>query len=180
MALFKRKEQVDQQVPLEIQEYYQAEKKERAGVAWLLALGTLAVTLLLATGIFFGGRWVYRKAMDKAPQTATTSEAEQSEDTKEEEEKKEDTSSSDADSSANAPGTATTNSPSSPGTSTTPTTTTPATPTTPSTTSQVASSSQTNRDGLPSTGPGDVIAIFVIVSIAATLAHRTFYTHRNY
>ncbi|HTE21467.1 MAG TPA: hypothetical protein VK674_00310 [Candidatus Limnocylindria bacterium] len=59
MALFNRNNRTN--VPAEIQEYYQTERRERAGIAWLLALGTLVVTILLTAGIFFAGRWTYRK-----------------------------------------------------------------------------------------------------------------------
>ena len=54
----------DDSVPQEVQEYYQAERRERAGVAWLLAIVTLVVTLALAVALFFGGRWVYRALFD--------------------------------------------------------------------------------------------------------------------
>ena len=59
MALFKRNNKTN--VPPEIQEYYQTERRERAGIAWLLAVGTLVATILLTAGIFFAGRWTYRK-----------------------------------------------------------------------------------------------------------------------
>lgn len=52
-------------VPQEIQEYYQSEKRERTGVAWLLALGTLITTIALAIILFFGGRWLYRTIFDR-------------------------------------------------------------------------------------------------------------------
>lgn len=61
MALFNRSNKNKTEVPAEIQEYYQAEKRDRTGIAWLLAFGTLVVTILLAAGIFFAGRWAYRK-----------------------------------------------------------------------------------------------------------------------
>lgn len=48
------------ELPQEVQEYYQGERRERTGVAWLLALGTLIVTLAVAFGLFWTGRWVYR------------------------------------------------------------------------------------------------------------------------
>jgi cytoskeletal protein RodZ len=59
MALFNRNNRTN--VPAEIQEYYQTERRERAGIAWLLAFGTILVTIALAAGIFFAGRWAYRK-----------------------------------------------------------------------------------------------------------------------
>lgn len=61
MALFNRRQNDPTNVPEEIREYYQTERRERAGIAWLLALGTLLITVLLATGLFFAGRWAYRK-----------------------------------------------------------------------------------------------------------------------
>lgn len=47
-------------VPTEIHDYYQAERRDRTGVAWLLAAGTLIGTVLIVLGLFFGGRWAYR------------------------------------------------------------------------------------------------------------------------
>lgn len=59
---FNRKKKQEQSVlPQEVQEYYQATKKERRGTAWLLALGTLVVTFVLAAILFFAGRWLYQK-----------------------------------------------------------------------------------------------------------------------
>lgn len=60
----RNKSKVPDNVPPEIQEYYQAEKRERVGVAWALALATLIVTVLLALGLFYGGRWAYRAIFD--------------------------------------------------------------------------------------------------------------------
>lgn len=65
MALFNRRKKSVDNVPAEVQEYYQAEKRERTGVAWLLALGTLLATVLLAIALFFGGRWLYRTIFNK-------------------------------------------------------------------------------------------------------------------
>jgi hypothetical protein len=47
-------------VPPEVQDYYQAEKRERTGVAWMLGLATVVITILLALALFFGGRWLWR------------------------------------------------------------------------------------------------------------------------
>lgn len=69
---FRRNKKDD--VPEEIQEYYQAERRERAGVAWLVALATLLITLAVVLGLFYGGRWVYRKIADgdRTPPTTQT------------------------------------------------------------------------------------------------------------
>jgi cytoskeletal protein RodZ len=48
-------------VPAEVEEYYQSTKKERKGIAWLLSFATLALTLLIASGLYFGGRFIYRQ-----------------------------------------------------------------------------------------------------------------------
>lgn len=70
---FRRNKNVDS-VPQEIQDYYQTEKRERTGVAWLLALGTLLITVGLSILLFFGGRWVYRQIagndIEKTPETS--------------------------------------------------------------------------------------------------------------
>lgn len=61
-------------MPEEIQEeYYNTQPKERAGVAWLLAFGTLIVTVVIAAGLFFAGRWVYRQVVDDPGSSDTTS-----------------------------------------------------------------------------------------------------------
>ncbi len=52
-------------IPAEVEEYYQSEHKERRGVAWLLMLTALVLTLLIAIGLFFGGKWIYRTVFDK-------------------------------------------------------------------------------------------------------------------
>lgn len=61
-------------VPKEVKQYYQAEQRERMGLAWLIAFLTLVVTVLVVLGLFLGGRWVYRKATndDKKPQSTQT------------------------------------------------------------------------------------------------------------
>lgn len=59
-------------VPKEVQDYYQAERRERVGIAWVLALVTLVVTVLLALGLFFGGRWAYRQIFDKNDSPSVT------------------------------------------------------------------------------------------------------------
>jgi cytoskeletal protein RodZ len=60
MALFNRRKQNTDVLPEEVREYYQSERRERTGVAWLLAVGTLIATFIIAAALFFSGRWVYR------------------------------------------------------------------------------------------------------------------------
>lgn len=58
MALFRRNK--DSVLP-EVDKYYEAEKRDRTGVAWLLALVSVAVVALIIVGLFLGGRWAYNK-----------------------------------------------------------------------------------------------------------------------
>lgn len=69
---FNRNRNQDSTLPEEVKDYYQAEKRERAGVAGLLAVGTLIVTVVLAIGLFFGGRWLYRTVFDNGDNAADT------------------------------------------------------------------------------------------------------------
>jgi hypothetical protein len=65
LKLFGRDSKTGKKTPPEIEEYYQAERRERVGIAWGLALATLVATVLLALGIFYGGRWAYRVLIDR-------------------------------------------------------------------------------------------------------------------
>lgn len=69
---FKRQNKQDE-VPPEVENYYQSERRERVGVAWLLALATLVITVVLAAALFLGGRWTYRQIAgnDESAQTET-------------------------------------------------------------------------------------------------------------
>ncbi|MDO8266039.1 MAG: hypothetical protein Q7T41_03800 [Candidatus Saccharibacteria bacterium] len=72
MALFNKKNQTIS----EIEEYY-ASKKTRNGMAWVMALGSLLITIGVMSLVFFGGRWVYRTLADKDKdevKTVTTTE----------------------------------------------------------------------------------------------------------
>ena len=120
-------------VPSEVQNYYQSERRDRAGIAWVLALGTLMLTLILAFGLFFGGRWAYRKVANKDNKpTQTASQTKTAEEKKAADSKKSDN-----------PG-STTNNSGSTGTSSTNTTT-------PS--NAVAPATTTSSGQLPNTGP---------------------------
>ncbi len=73
MRFWRRKPATDNTVlPQEVQDYYTAEKRERRGMAGLLAIGTLLATILLAVGLFFGGRWAYRSIRHQGKNTAGT------------------------------------------------------------------------------------------------------------
>lgn len=82
MGLFSRNKKVadDSAVPEEIRDYYEAEKRDRMWVVWLLSGATFLVTVLVVLGLFWGGRWVYREiTKDDQPATVTTEQNEQQE-----------------------------------------------------------------------------------------------------
>lgn len=60
-------------VPTEVKDYYQSERRERVGVAWLLAIGTLLATLAIVIALFFGGRWAWRALFGNDDTKAPTS-----------------------------------------------------------------------------------------------------------
>ena len=62
---FKRKS-VDKKLPVEMQEYFNAQKLDRVWMAWLLAFAALVGTLVVAIGVFFGGKWVYKATFKPA------------------------------------------------------------------------------------------------------------------
>lgn len=71
MKLFSRRKKVNSDLPPEIQAYAQAEHRERMGMAWLVGLVSLIVTVLILVGLYFGGQWVYRKIAHKDQPTDT-------------------------------------------------------------------------------------------------------------
>jgi hypothetical protein len=146
---FKRNKQTDQApaMPPELTEYYNAEKRQRTAVTWMLGFATLVVTVAIAFGLFLGARWIINKVRndDKAPEPTPTTQTTQP-------------------TTGNAPAA----------------TDQPATPTTPQTQGQsnttptgpqTSSTSTTPNKKLPSTGPGDVVAVATVVTAAGTLLH---------
>jgi cytoskeletal protein RodZ len=72
MAIFDRFKRSDPSVlPEEVKQYYQSEQRQRAGVAVLLGVAALIITVLVATGLFYGGRYAYRKINKDDKQTAS-------------------------------------------------------------------------------------------------------------
>ena len=167
---WKRKKSDDVSLPKEVQDYYQAEKREKVGVASMLAIGTLIVTVLLAFGIFFGGRYVWRHLMhpDKksgdttatvqAPDdqtSSTTSKAssgstDSSSKSSSAKDKSGDSKPADKPSSQPSTPTNTANN----GKESTSGTTTPAT-------SAHTNSTAANSSNLPNTGPGNILAVML-------------------
>lgn len=169
----------NQEVPEEIQDYYQTERRERAGVAWLLAFGTLVVTILLAGLIFFGGRAAYRRFAGKdEPERADVAQNEEqkqegstesaNEENKPQENRPE--SNSGGQGQGNAAQGNNQNNP------------TPApsqnqnqnpTPTTPNPSPSTPAAGDASED-LPNTGPTSTVAIFFAVSILGYIIHRMY------
>ena len=63
VALFKRDDRASV-LPDEVNEYYESQRRERTGVAIVLGIAALIVTLLIGAALFFGGRWVYNQFTD--------------------------------------------------------------------------------------------------------------------
>jgi cytoskeletal protein RodZ len=84
MKLFnRRKKVIDTNIPPEVQAYSQAEHRERMGVAWLVGVVSLVLTIFVLAGLFFGGRWLYRAIAgptNNESQTQTTDKEQTSED----------------------------------------------------------------------------------------------------
>jgi hypothetical protein len=187
MALFRRNNSANSPaLPEEVNNYYQAEKRDRTWMAWLLALLSLAVTTLIIMGLFFGGRWIYRKIRpsnqpvapiagnqtNDSPAPASNGDAnnqgggtEPSQQEKEEEERRkaEEQRKKEEEEKRKEQERARVNAPVSP----TPTAQNPGTGSGPATTT----TPNTNSD-LPETGPGDVIAVFMLTTAAGALVHR--------
>ncbi len=72
MKLFRRNQSTTT-MPPEVAEYYQTEqRRERRGVAWLMTLLALLVTVAIVLGLFLAGRWLYRAISNDGKPTATT------------------------------------------------------------------------------------------------------------
>jgi cytoskeletal protein RodZ len=161
MALFRRNKQTEETtdaaaMPPELQDYYQSETRQRGWMAWVLGLTTLVVTVLVALGLFYGGRYVYRKIRGNDKPVATNQQANQATDQAENKDSQESKDTSPDSSSSSTPA-ATTPAPSRATSSASTSTPQPAT---------------TQSSNLPGTGPENTIAVFVVVSLLAYLAHR--------
>jgi len=153
MALFNRRK-TDQATLPEIERYYNAEKRERAGMAWFLAIASIAAVALLIIGLFFGGRWVYRKATHSNDKTgvSTTETVNTGISNK-----------TDSTTNQNSSDNPTNKTPA----ATTPKPTTPA-PATPSSPSTPPSTPNTN---LANTGPSNTLAVFIITTLGFAGLH---------
>ncbi|MES2971758.1 MAG: hypothetical protein V4702_05550 [Patescibacteria group bacterium] len=163
---FNRNKTGDGTTPPEVQDYYQSESRQRSWLAWVIGLGTLLATVLIVLGLFYGGRWVYRKVRPQTPPTTTQVgvETPQIESGSSEQPGGDIPSNSPDQNSASTP-------PASP--QTPPGGSSPApTPPTSGTVAQTPNTQGKATADLPTTGPADNAAIFLLVSVAGYLFHR--------
>jgi cytoskeletal protein RodZ len=91
MAFWDRfKKRDDSVLPDEVKQYYQSEQRQRTGVAVLMGVAALIITVLIAAGLFYGGRFVYRQITGDDKQTAQEQAAEEQTEKSDEEEAKPD------------------------------------------------------------------------------------------
>ncbi len=76
MKLFRRSKTAQPNVPPEVAEYYQAERRDRKSVTWIMTIITLLATVAVVIGLFLAGRWLYNTLRNRQPAPAqpTTSE----------------------------------------------------------------------------------------------------------
>lgn len=156
------KDETEANVPEEVKEYYETERRERMGVAWLIAFGSLVATILIVLGLFFGGRWVYRKVAHKTTNKPTTTQTASNTKSQTEQQKAANNKSNPNPSSGSSqPGQAGTSSPSASGNTSQPS---PSGQSAPSSSSSAPASSNQH---LSQTGPGSSLLVSVAVTIVA-------------
>lgn len=176
MALFRsKKQQVQTQIP-ELQDYYATQKKESTAMAWLLAIGSLLVTVAIFIGLFLGGRWLYRSVTNNDDKSTNTTQTEN---------KPANSGSSSTSTTQPNPnesaninsGTVTVNNSGSSSTtsssgssSTTSSSTAPGV--SPNQSESTNSSATAANTSLPNSGPGGIAVIFVLTTIAGTILYR--------
>lgn len=150
MALFRRQKKDVSVLPEEVQDYYRAERRDRTGKAWLLAIATLIVTFLIAAGLFFGGRWIFRTIFGNDDNKGSSQSETQQEASSEESEQSDDTDQSTDNNSTNTDSSSTNNISDQPTSSSNQPSTSPSTTSTPP-----AQTPSTGPSELVNTGPGD-------------------------
>ncbi len=168
---FNRRKQSSTQkpVPKEVEQYYQSERRDRVGVAWLLAGVTLILTVMIVLGLFFGGRWAYRKITNKDNTTNTqTAETNQPNKPAEQSPSNQSPSSSSPSSTDNS----NTSSPNNSSSQTSPSQGSVAAPT--QTNNPASVPSGPTQTSVPNTGPGQTITVFALVSLAGYIGYSTY------
>lgn len=191
MALFRRNKVQQNTIP-ELQEYYNAERRERSGLSWLLALVSVACAGLLLIGLVFGGKWLYNKLANNMDKDKTpTAQTENNSDNQPATPAETDTSTpSEASDGTAAPAPATASTPASNAPATTPSATTPSTTTapaastptstTPSATSSTSGTVASASSPLPNTGPADTLVVVIVTVVGATAVRYTIFKRKNF
>ena len=172
---FSRRNKTDGEVPTEIREYYNAERRERRGIAWLLGIGTLLVTVALAVLLFFGGRWLFRTIFDndKPDNIAQNEQAQAPQPPAENNRGDEEVTPEPTPSPTPSPAPAPTPQPA-PAPAPTPTPSpSPAPAPTPSPSPAPAPAPSPNAN-IPKTGPAETLAVFVAVTVFAAISHNLY------
>lgn len=164
MKFFKHEEKTT--IP-ELQEYYENQKSNRTGTAWLMAVASLVITISVLSGLFFGGRWVYRTITDRNDkQTTEQSKGDNTSKTSENA-----TSQNNANSGKVTDNAASTTTPSGGGSS----------GVAGSSTGSTSTTASSSAPSIPNTGPADLILTFVAVGIFITayVGHLTYQSQKN-
>ena len=164
MALFSRKQPVQTQIP-ELQDYYATQKQQSTATAWLLAIGSLLITVAIFFGLFLGGRWLYRAVTNKDDSKVAV----------ETENKPDDsttiaTDQTNSNSATIGGGTVTVNG--APSSSVGSISITPASGVSPSQSKPVNQSAVVANTSLPNSGPEHVVALFILTTIAGSILYR--------
>lgn len=179
MALLNRKKK-DSILP-EVDKYYEGERKDRAGLAWLLATVSVILVALFIIILFFAGRWAYRVVFDNDQETQTVSTEEGNDQnnvpsidggsTEEDSDNNSDETSNSQNKDENQEQTdQNTAQNNNEGEVDAPAQT--QTPNQPSTTGEAIPGA--GDSPLPGTGPSNILSIFLITSIVAGLLHRLY------
>lgn len=166
---FNRKQKNTSEVPPEVKQYYESEHRERVGLAWLVAFLSLIATVLIVAGLFFGGRWIYRKVSnDNPPANVQTSESDKSESSNSNDQAE---SNNQSQSESNNDESSNSSNPESESGSNQNESSNNSTDTDQSIT---GTTDQAAPDQMADTGPGSTLAVFVAVSVVAMLGHSAY------
>jgi hypothetical protein len=70
MALFRRKK--SEQTIAELENYYSSNRQTNTFRAWVMAFLSLLATIAVFSGVFLGGRWIYRTITDDSDSKTVT------------------------------------------------------------------------------------------------------------
>ncbi len=182
MALFNRNKK--QSILPEVDKYYDGTRRDRTGLAWLLAFVSIAIVTLVIIGAFLGGRWIYRELAGKNDDVSitTTDEPEAPSfdgESKPEEGAQQPPSSNEEENNNPNPEDRPTEQ-ENPSSENRPQDQTPGqTNNQADSQSPTAQAPVTGDDPLPSTGPADLLGIFIGVTLLSAITHNIFIKNSN-